>query len=138
MSGTIIPLFSKRSFTFSDLAANKNQLLIIVKALDVSQYTSGTIEVRVHSNSCQSGTHIYVRAYTTTPSSEDPASLFVTLPLANVGSVDINTQSAPILVVDALDANFGGMLLISVEGYQDTALVKTVSAELSAQITLKS
>ena len=135
MSGTTIPLFSKRPFTFT-LVGNGSQTIIITKAIDVSQYTSGTLEVRLHSNGTASGAHIFVEAYTTAPTPEDPTENFV-VSGTPVASVDITTQSAPLLIVDALDANFGGMLMIAVRATQPGSPV-ACTAELSAVLTVKS
>lgn len=51
MSGTTISLFSRREFDFSQVQGNRCVAAMVVKAVDVSQYTMGTLEVRVHNRS---------------------------------------------------------------------------------------
>ena len=135
MSTTSIPLFSKRSFDFSNLQNGTTQTIVIAKAIDVSQYTSGTLEVRLHSNNTTIGSaHIYLQAHTTAPSIEDPSKDFYAS--GTVARVDINSQAAPLLAVASLGTNFGSMLRITMEAEQPAGGGLT-SAELSAVLTLK-
>jgi hypothetical protein len=69
MSGTTIPLFSRRTFDYDDLGGSGTSEIQIVKAVDVSQYTSGTASARAQ-QTIGGGGNITVNAYTTAPTAE--------------------------------------------------------------------
>ena len=141
MSGTTISLFSRREFDFSQVRGGRCVEVMLIKAVDASQWTSGTLEVRVHDRSISGpGAAICVLAYTTAPTAEDPAVDFVdtSRPVASVAIDDSDERSPPALATATLTPGFGGMLAIVVRGQQAPIPVDTLSAELSASLTLKS
>jgi hypothetical protein len=141
MSGTTISLFSRREFDFSKVQGQRCVDIMLVKAVDVSQYTSGTLEVRVHSRTISGvGANICVLAYTTAPTAEDPTVDFVdySAPVASITVDDSDRRAPPVLATAALSPGFGGMLAIVVRGAQPRVPVDTLAAELSAFLTVKS
>lgn len=141
MSGTTTALFSRREFDFSRVQGGRGVELMLVKAVDVSQYTRGTLEVRVHSRSISGpGAQICVLAYTTAPTAEDPTVDFLDIssPVASVVIDGAEAHTPPVLVTAALSPGFGGMLAIVVRGQQPRVPVDTLVAELSAFLSLKS
>lgn len=139
MSGQVVTLFPKRTFTFTSLQSGGSIEVPIIKALDVSQYTEGTILVRCHSKTMSvSGSTVDVNAYVTAPSAEDPATEFV----HNAGSTPRGTvqilaaDSAPLMKIGSMTANFGGMLRITVKGTQGSG-TGTFTVDLSAELALK-
>ena len=141
MSGTTTPLFSRRELDFSKVQGGRHVDIMLVKAVDVSQYTRGVLEVRVHGKDISGpGACIGVLAYTTAPTGEDPSVDFIdwSSPVAAVLVDDSDSHPPPILLTSPLWPGFGGMLAIVVRGSQPTAPVERLAAELSALVTLKS
>lgn len=120
-----IPVLTERVYDFSGLGAGASAAVVLVKALDVTAYRSGSLQVRVLDPTWSGGASpcsAAVKAYTTAPSSDDPSADFVadsasaTATLANGGS----TASDGDLVQDALDSNFGSHLRLVLEVTQGT------------------
>lgn len=137
MSSATIPLISRRSFDFSNIGINGSVYTQLVKAIDVSQYTSGTLGVRIHSKNIVAGGSISVMAYMTAPTPEEPNVDFIDFTSAVATVAVDNSGTAPALELASLSSGFGGMLTIFVQGDQPTA-PGTIEAELSAFIVLKS
>lgn len=131
MAGTIIPLFTKREFDFS----NGTATIVVVKSVDTSRYTEGVLNLRVHTNSTTSGTGtIAAHAKSIALTAEDPTLDFIdgtTLATASM------TQSmvAGTLVRGTITAGFGGSLQIVLVGNKGTSV--TLRATLSAEVVLK-
>lgn len=137
MSGAIIPIFSRRSFDFDDVAAsNKYVEITIAKAIDVSQYTEGTLLVRVHDNNVASNAQIDILVKATAPTSEDPAKDFVGSTVATV-TVDENVN-APTLMKASFSADPGQMVTVTVKGWQVSGSAVACNAVLSAELVVKS
>jgi hypothetical protein len=141
MSGSTIPLFSRREFDFSEVRGDRCVDVLLVKAVDVSQYTRGTLEVRIHDRDISgSGARIWILAYTTAPTAEDPSVDFIddSSPVASIVVDDSDDRTPPVLATAELSSGFGGMLAIVVRGEQARAPVDALAAELSAFLTIKS
>lgn len=125
MAGMIIPLFTKREFSFS-----ADTTVPVVKVVDVSQYTEGSLIVRTHDATISAGS-IVVRARTTAPCAEDPSQDFIDTS-SDVATVTLTTTaSTGELGRGSLSSNFGGFLRIEVEGnYTSGTLDATISADL--------
>jgi hypothetical protein len=134
MSGTIIPLFSRRNFT--QTAGITTPEIILVKAVDVSKYTQGVLIVRAHTwTAGGAAPTISVIARNTAPSMEDSARDFViTASAVATGSVTGLTITDK-LVMTTLTANFAGMLQISVQ--VATPGAATINADLSAELVMR-
>lgn len=138
MTGQIIHLFSRRNFVFSQVQSGTVLKMPIVKAVDVSQYTQGTLEVRVHSTQISgSSAFITVVLYPTAPSVEAPSTDFVGVSAVATSTAVDSSTVAPTLIVQSLSANFGGMVTVEVHGQQPGVAVTDLEAELSAILTLK-
>jgi hypothetical protein len=127
--GTIIPIISKREYDFS----NGNANVTVVKVLDCSAWTEGIVAVRVHGKDIGSG-NIKVVAYTSAPTSEDPAEDFISSSASATATID-SSGTVPQLVTSTLSAGFGGFLRIVVEGDAGSGNTR---ATLSADLVLKS
>jgi hypothetical protein len=133
--GQSVPLFTKRTFSFTELQAGKSLELVMVKTLEVGDYGDATLVVRVHSLNIGSSTsRIEVSAYPTAPSVLEPETDFIaSSPVAT--STLVSGMPAGTLVVDPVSPNFGGCLQIRVKG---TRASGTVTAVLSAELILRS
>lgn len=137
MAGIIIPLFGKRTFDFSNLGASGTAEYVMVKALDLSQWTDVSLWIRVHSNGTEAGGEIQVIAHPTAPSVEDPAVDFVATGTSVSYTIDESTPSPGLLGV-GMSAVSSPAVQISVKGVQNSGppLVAIV-AELSVEIVAK-
>lgn len=128
MAGTTIPLITMREYDFASSGD-----VVVVKAVPVQNWTSGTLQVRVHSTTVTSSSTLDVKAYTTAPTNEDPTKDFVADSAAVTAQIDSST-TAPGLVLGSLSANFGAFLRLVVEG---TVSGGTCKATISADLVLK-
>ena len=130
MAGTTIPLFTKRSFDFS--AANGS--VVVIRSLDVSGWTEGVLNVRVHQNNIGSASEtISVKAYPISNSMEEPSVDYRDDVAGNITEVTVAvTDSAPVLMRSSLASDFGSALQITVEGANSPN-----DATLSAELVLK-
>lgn len=130
-----IPILTERLYDLSNLGSGAQTTVVLVKALDVVAYRSGTLQVRVHDADYGSNTPtLEVVAYMTCPSKDDPSQDFVGDAKATVTLKDGSTTvAAEGLGQDDLAASFGSHLRIVLEATQadpaDT-LQATISAEL--------
>lgn len=135
MAGETIDLFSRRTFVFTDMGANKTQQLVLETSVGVEAWTSGLLEMRVHSTTMPSGSTVELRLYTTAPTSEDPARDFVVATAAATASLAA-ADTAPKLCPGALSANFGSELR-AVLVATTTGTTGTFVVELSARLSVK-
>lgn len=138
MSGTIIPIMSRKTINLSNTATSLSNEIVLVKAVDVSQYTEGELYVRVHGGTIGTGATCEVIAKITSPTPEDPASDFVfdtAMATVTIGSSD--ATAAPKLLRAALSSNFGGMLSISFKATQPSGSAQTIDPEISIELVLK-
>ncbi|MFV8751855.1 hypothetical protein ACNOYE_15020 [Nannocystaceae bacterium ST9] len=138
MAGTIIPLFPRRVFTYTSVAGASNVETILIKAIDATQYTSGTLVVRVHTNTTiGTGATLDVLVKATAPTAEDPVNDFVdATALATASVTNTVASNKPALVLATLTAGFPAMLQISIKATQP-ASAQTIKGELSAELVLK-
>jgi hypothetical protein len=132
-----IPILTERLYDFSNLGSGATSDVVIVKAIDVSAYRSGTLQVRVHDADYGSNSPtLKVVAYMTCPSIDDPSVDFVGDAKATVTlEGGVTTVAAGELGDAALAASFGSHLRIVVEATQaDPA--DTLRATLSADLVL--
>lgn len=130
MSGTTIPLFTKRKFNFN--SATGTPSVVVIRSLDVSGWTEGVLNVRVHENNLSSTQTINVKAYPISNTSEEPSVDYRDDTAANVTDVEVEnstTDPAPKLLRASLAGDFGGAVQIVVEG-ASSATDATLSAEL--------
>jgi hypothetical protein len=136
MPGAIIPVFSRRMFDFDNVQSPGEIEFTLAKAIDVEQYTEGTLLVRVHAHNIERGASIEVIAKATAPSNEDPELDFVGATVVAV-TVDV-TVSAPALVKRTFTADPGERVTITVRGSQTSTAPVSCNAELSAELVVKS
>lgn len=130
MSGTTIPLMTKREFNFATAAGS----VVIIRSLDVSQWTEGTLQVRIHENSNAGTAQIDVNAYAISNTPEEPSVDYLDGTAVATVSVGVSgTDTAPLLKTAALASGFGGALQIKVEATAGS----TVQATLSAALVMK-
>jgi hypothetical protein len=127
MAGTIIPLFTKRAFEV--LGTSKTTL---VRTVDVSRYTEGVLQVRVHANTIGSGS-LDILAFPIANTSEDPATDFVGTTAVATANIALPASfPAGTLVRASLAPGFGGAVQIRVSGN-----TPTLSVTLSADLVMK-
>jgi len=152
MAGTHVYASPKKMWDFSQLAASQYLEVTAAKAIDMTTYTEGLLEVRYHptdpvlsslfSNTNQS---IDVRVRSEAPSPDDPGLEFVGL--SDLAIVTLSTSNtyfnpgnpalftAPILIPSGTP-NTPPALRVIVRGTQGTS-VATLRAILSIDISLK-
>jgi hypothetical protein len=131
-----IPILNQRLFDFSTLASSATSDVVLVRAIDVTDYRTGVLTVRVHDADYGAGSPtLKVVAYMTSPSKDDPSQDFIGAAKATVVLKDATTQiDADELAKDGLDASFGSHLRIVLEATQATSpdtLQATISADLA-------
>lgn len=140
MAGTIIPLISLRSFDFAGLASSESMTVVLIKEIDVSGWTEGVLNVRIHGGTIDSTAtaNISVVLAATSPSSDEPTKDFIdSTAVASVAIDDGNIGNAPTLVRASLATGFGGMLCLKVIGTQDPTRLANLNADISAELVLK-
>lgn len=106
----------------------------MVKAIDVSQYTSGVLVVRAHSGTVSGTASCAITARITGPTAEDPARDFVVAAAVATATVSA-TVSSPTVTRTSLGAEFGSMLQISAVHNADTG--SSFTLDLSAELLMK-
>lgn len=136
MPGAIIPVFSRRMFDFDNVQSPGELEFVIAKAIDVEQYTEGTLLVRVHALEIDRRAKIEVIAKATAPSDEDPEVDFVgeTVVVATIDAA----VCAPALIKASFWSDPGEQVTILVRGSQTGTAPASCSAELSAELVVKS
>lgn len=141
MAGTTIPLISRRNFGFESLQANTSQTIILINEFDVSAWTEGVLNVRVHGGTIDTSAtaQVTVGLYATSPTASDPTEMFIdTTPVASVDIAKADVDASPKLLRASLSAGFGGKLCLKITGTQDTtAPLANLDVSLSAEIVLK-
>lgn len=132
MAGTTIPLFTKRKFDFA--GASGTPAFVVIRSLDVSGWTEGVLNVRVHENNLSSTEQINVRAYPIANTREDPSVDYRDDTAGNLTEVNVTPSTPPELLRADLAADFGGALQITVEAENGTT---PTNATLSAELVLK-
>lgn len=133
MAGVIIPLWNKKSWNFDNLTAGTSETHVAVKALSSERYTEGLIVVRAHTRDIvNASSKIEVVAFTTAPSSEDPAVDFVSTTASGTATV-ANGSTTTVATVGL--SGFGGFLRIHVIGTRVSS--GNCKADLSADLVLK-
>lgn len=137
MSGAIIPLFPKKSFTATGAANVENDE---ITSVDVTQYTQAVLEVRLHPDpnlAIPSGGSIEIIVEMTAPSAEDPGEDFVIeeSPRQSVTFDSTDVSNAPVLKRRVVNAGFGGFVRVRSIVSNTSG---NVQADLSAQLVAKS
>lgn len=136
MPGTIIAVFSRRLFDFDNVRSPGEVEIILAKAINVEQYTEGTLLVRVHAIDIDCGATIEVIAKASAPSSEDPELDFIGATVATI-TIDASV-AAPALVKASFLADPGERVTITIKGSQTSTAPASCKAELSAELVVKS
>jgi hypothetical protein len=137
MVGTQITLFPRRVFDYSSVAQGEMLTTHLIKAIDVSQYTEGTLLVRVHSRTNIRGDATFkVVLAITSPTAEDPATDFLRNKPVAEATVNSATE-VPSLMVEQLTAGFGAQLAVFVRATRPAGDTGPIQAELSAELVLK-
>lgn len=92
MNGALIPLFPKTRFDFSFLASTTTQTTVIAPAIDLIQFKSLVLLIRIHRVMMTAGQSFVYTLLNTLPSEEDPqeftdsGSAVITLSITTVSS----------------------------------------------------
>lgn len=132
-----LPILAERAFDFSSLGASDQVDVVLVKSLDVTDYRSGELQVRVHAASWSSASpqDVFVKAYMTAPCPDDPSTDFVgttAMATATLSDSGGNTSAGDMLNA-GLTAGFGSYLRIELDITQSGAsepLSFTISADM--------
>ena len=136
MAGVRVELFGLRSFNFAGLTAGTSTEFVVFEALDVSDYTEGTLLVRVHSGTNLGGSStLFVNMNVYAPSPDDPSNDPSFSKFISRVSLDSSTP-VPGLVSASLGANFGEVVRVSVTGTRDSGGA-FAQAVVSAEVSLK-
>jgi hypothetical protein len=125
MNGTLIPLFNKTRFDFGFLTGTTSQLTVIAPAIDLIQFKSLILLIRVHRINLTAGSLSFT-LYNTLPSDEDPqeftdvVSTILTLSVSgSPGSLLNATGSSP--------QAFGKLVLLAVQSSTGNPLYAELS-----------
>lgn len=139
MSGAIIPLFPKKAYQATEDSDTTHDE---VTAVDVTQYTQVSLEVRLHPEDdlvIPGSATIEVSTETVAPSAEDPGEVFVaTETLQSVSYANADVSDAPVLKRLQVTSGFGGFLRIRTRVVNPSGSGATLKAYLSAQLVAKS
>lgn len=132
--GVLIPLFSLRRFSFSNLTASTSAEIVMVRAVEIRDFRELTAVVRVHARTIDTGASIavLVRALSQTP--EAPGIDFVDNGSA-IATATIPVGTTSTLVVQAITATFGGLARVVVKGTRGATGVCT--ADFAVDLLLK-
>lgn len=132
--GSVVPLFTKRTFDFANLATTNSLDLVILRAFPVVDAGDAVMRIRVHSMTIPSDASIEVAAYPVAPSCDEPQTDFLG-PL--LGSVRLTSAtSPPALAAVALSPDFGSHLQVVLTANRGST-GGTFTAALSGDIVLK-
>jgi hypothetical protein len=136
MSGTNIRAIPKQTFDFSNLAPSATAEYLMVKSLDVAQWTTVWLWLRVHSNGIvPDNAQIQIIVNPTAPSVEDPAVDFVDT--GSFTALGFNKAfGAPKLIGVDISSLSNGFVRISVKGVQDSS-AGVMTADISVDIVAK-
>ena len=130
----MVPLFSKRTFDFANLATSGELDLVVLRAFPVLDFADAVLQIRVHAATIPADASVEVSAQAIAPSCDDPQTDFLG---PQVGSVELTSSvTAPSLVSAALSPDFGSHLQV-VLGAVRGGTGGTFSATLSGDLVLK-
>jgi hypothetical protein len=135
MPGVLMRLIPKQTMLVYPAAMT----VLVVKAIDISQYKEATLLIRVHSGGNSNGASLTFNVYVDDPTTEDPATDFYATGslLANPTLTGFSTVSLTVAALGpgGTGANTGGLLRLHVvaggAGSQTTAVI-------SVDLSLKS
>jgi len=131
MPGQVHSIITKRDFDFSALTASTIEIPI-VRAMDITDASELTLQVRVHSRTITSGS-IQVIARAISLTEEEPNTDFLSAG-SDLASITLNT-AAPILHLATLSTPFGSMVRIVVKG--TGAAASTIRANISVDLIVR-
>ena len=141
MAGVNMRLMKKTALDYSQVAADKEQMLIVNTAINVTNYKEGTLLVRVHgAPTIENDAAINVVLVRTAPTEEEPGLLFAsgepTLATVTIDQDTVMLETTALLVAP-LPANLGGYLALAIKGVQDPSTAGEIRATISVDLNLK-
>lgn len=133
MAGILVPLFSRRRFSFTGLSTLQSMDIVIVRALPCFDHRELTFLVKVHSRTLDGGAKISLIAFDVSQSPDAPGVDF--FDAAAVCTASVTTGSAPALIDESAREKFGGHVRIIVRGTRGTT--GSCEAILEADLVLK-
>jgi hypothetical protein len=133
---TIITVLKRRKFDYSYLAAGTSQLVVIQPAIEVHEYYTAHLFVRVHARSMSSGQSLDFGLHYTMPSDDDAREFTESSPFTSLTV----TSTAPAVVPGLISrsvSDIGGYVKILMTVTQTSPSLTTLYAELSAELVLR-
>ncbi len=131
MSGQVHSIITRRQFDFSNLTASTIEIPL-VRAVDVTDATDITLQVRVHARTVSGGS-IQVIARAVSLTNEEPDTDFLSAG-SDLATITLSA-AAPTLHLASLSTPFGAMLRILVKG--TGAAASTIQATISVDIIVR-
>lgn len=132
MNANLIPLFDKRRFDFSFLTSTGTHQVILASALELVQYKSVFLMIRVHEITISAGQSFLFTLDNTLPSDEDPQEFTDTT--ASILSVSVSSGTTAPKLLSGSGTNplaFGKLVLtVAQGGTGGTPLYAELSASL--------
>jgi microcystin-dependent protein len=130
----VVPLFTRRSFTFTNVAASSSLDVMVVRAQPVLDYGEATVRLRVHALTIPANSQLELRATDVAPCADEPQTDFLG---SLVGRIAIDsTITAPAMRSTPLTTAFGSHVQFVLRPTQGSA-GGTFTADLSADLVLR-
>lgn len=131
--GRVVPLFSRRQFVFTNLAALSSIDVVLVRAQPVVDFADAVVRLRVHGATIPAGASIELLAQAIAPCGDEPQTDFLG---PQLGSIELDSSTtAPSLHSVALSPDFGSHVQFLLRATQGSLAAFT--ADLSADLVLK-
>ena len=131
----LTPVLDRRRIEYSFLSGGSSQVITLQPAIDVQEYSSGILFVRVHERNMTSGQSIALSLYYTLPSCDDSREFTSTSLLTDVTITSTSPASTPGLSYREFSG--AGAYLKLVLTATQTSVPSTFYAELSAELLLR-
>lgn len=133
MAGTIIPLWSARTFDYSGLAQGSETTVALRLITDLLRYRAALLLLRVHEVDITGLAELDFAMSPAAPSREDPAASFVDTTTEARLSV-AGTVAGTLLRADVTLENYGAAVQLVVNASQPSGVTETISARVSAAL----
>ena len=131
-AGLVIPLISRRTYDFSNVAATGVLELPLIRAQPVVGYADAILQLRVYSATVPGLSSVELRAQAISPSCDDPGTDFLGMELGSI-TLDSST-TAPSLHSISLGSDFGSHIQFVLLATRDSG---TFTVELGADLVVR-
>ncbi len=131
LGGTKVVMLPRTRFDYTSLPPLATGSMVLVRALDVSDYRTGTLALRVHERSIGASARLNVQIYGALPDPTDPSTSFIVPTSDREHSFVVEPGTNSEVQTVRLPSGFGPFLYVRLEAAQSPS-----GGELSAAISL--